>query len=145
MSTIEGGNEPSFDINAEARAQGGYLNLPQGEAESDSAYRSRIAGVLRKNGQFIEAHEVISGRRFDDPEQGELGPMVGIIGAIAQEYNGRRLSPGDPERQIGDDIAYGVIVSGGPDSSSQAVAAIFDALGPEAGMNVIDSFYKDPQ
>ena len=135
----------AFDVNAEARAHGGYLNLPQGEDESDGSYRERVAGVLRANDQVIEAHEVITGRRYDDPEQGDMGPMTGIIGAMAQELHGHILSPHDPERQIGDDIAYGVVVRAGADRSAQAIGTIFGALGPEVGMDVIETFREKPR
>lgn len=120
----------SFDINGEARSHGHGLGMPQIEGESDSAYRSRIAGVLRGNGQIIEAHEVYSGRRWDDPEQSTTGPMAGIMGATAQVFNGHEYSPHDPERQIGDDIAAGVVVSI-PDRGSEYMRQVFDLLGPE--------------
>lgn len=121
-----------FDINAEARAHGDYLGLPQKEGETDVAFRERIAGVLRGKGQIIEAHEVRTGRRYDDPEQDEMGTMVGIIGAITQEMIGHRYSPLDDERQVGDDLAVGIVATN-PDRSLDAIRAAFDLLGPELG------------
>ena len=51
---------------------------------------------------------------------------------------GRDYSPHDPERQIGDDIAAGVVASAGEDPTKRALRSIFEALGPEAGMDFIN-------
>ena len=51
---------------------------------------------------------------------------------------GREYSPNDPERQIGDDIAAGVLAQRGEDPAKSALAAIFGALGPAAGMDLIE-------
>jgi len=138
MSNAENDNVPAFDINAEARAHGGYLNLPQREGEPDTAYRDRISGVLRANGQIIEAHEVRTGRRYDDPDQGEMGPMTGIIGALAQALNGKEYSPRDGVSQVGDDLAVGFITEHPRDDSH--IAAMFDTFGPGLGMEILDAF-----
>ena len=130
---------PEFDINAEARAHAGYLGLSLNAGESDVAFRSRIAGILRSRGSIIEAHEVSSGRRYDDPEQGSMGPMVGIIGAVAQALAGHEYSPNDPERQVGDDIAAGLITRN-PDRTAESIGAILSMFGPTVGMDVIDAF-----
>ena len=65
--------------------------------------------------------------------------MAGIFGAVAQAMQGRDYSPNDPERQIGDDIAVGVLVQRGEDPVKSALAGIFGALGPEAGMDFLDA------
>jgi len=65
--------------------------------------------------------------------------MAGIIGAVAQAMQGRNYSPGDPERQIGDDLAVGVIVRAGEDPAKAAIRKIFGVLGPEAGMDFLDA------
>lgn len=137
----EWAEELSFDINEQARMHGEYLGMPKSESESESNYRQRIAGELRRNGQIIEAHEALSGRRWDDSEQGQLGPVAGIAGALAQMMNGHEYSPHDPERQVGDDIAAGIVALSGQSQSDMAIGALFDLLGPEQGMNVIDAFY----
>lgn len=131
---------PAFDYFAEARAHGKYLGLPQQEAESDFRYRDRIAGVLRDEGRIIEAHEVASGRRYDDPEQGDRGPMVGIVGALAQALAGHNYSPYDPERQVGDDIAAGVTATTPRDPGEETLARMFNLLGPATTMDILGAF-----
>lgn len=44
-----------------------------------------------------------------------------------------------PERQIGDDIATGVLAQRGEDPTESALAAIFGALGTSAGMDFLDA------
>ena len=61
-----------------------------------------------------------------------------FLGAVAQAMRGRDYSPHDPERQIGDDIAAGVVASAGEDPTKRALRSIFEALGPEAGMDFIN-------
>jgi hypothetical protein len=133
------GNSADFDINAQAKAHGHDFGIPQGQNESDDAYRSRVAGELRQQGHIIEAHEAFAGRRYDDPEQGPLDPMTGVFGAAAQALAGRDYSLHKPERQIGDDIATGELVSSGGSPGEAAVRAMLDAFGPETGMDVIDA------
>lgn len=140
MSTHESEPKIKFDINARAREYGEYLGIPQVEDESDDRFRERVAGVLRSKGQIIEAHEVYSGRRWDDPEQGAAGPMAGITGAMAQVLNGFEYSPHDPERQIGDDIAAGIVATH-RDRTGEMIANLFDTVGPEVGMDIIDGFF----
>ena len=146
MTTHEGEIEPifdsEFDINARAREYGEYLNIQKDENESDDRFRERVAGVLRSKGQVIEAHEVYSGRRWDDPDQSPTGPLAGIIGATAQVMNGFEYSPNDPERQIGDDIASGIVATH-RDRSGEAIANLFDTVGPEAGMGIIDALFRE--
>ena len=133
---------PRFDQNALAREYGQYYKIEQRKDEPDYAYRSRVAGELRRQGHLIEAHEAFAGRRYDDPEQGQTGPMSGIFGAVAQAMQGIDYSPHDPERQIGDDIAAGVVVRHGRDPADSALAAIFGLLGPSAGMDLIDTMHR---
>ena len=128
-----------FNPYAMANEYAEYLGLKKGEKESDDAFKSRVSGVLRERGSIIEAHEAFSGRRYYDPDQGPTGPMAGIFGAVAQAMQGRDYSPNDPERQVGDDIAAGVLAQRGEDPARSALAAIFGALGPEAGMGLIDA------
>jgi len=127
-----------FNPYAMAHEYADYLGVKQGKDETEEAFKSRVAGVLRQKGSIIEAHEAFSGRRYDDPEQGPTGPMAGIFGAVAQAMQGREYSPNDPERQIGDDIAAGVLVQRGEDPTKSALATIFGALGPSAGMDLIE-------
>ncbi len=65
--------------------------------------------------------------------------MAGIFGAVAQAMQGREYSPTDPERQIGNDIAAGVLAQRGEDPTKSALAEIFGALGPSAGMDLLDA------
>ena len=141
--TTNGGSESNS--NSELRMYGEYYGVAQEKDETDKAYRSRLAGELRRRGKIIEAHEIASGRRWDDPEQGPTGPMAGIYGAIAQTMQGFEYSPYDSERQVEDDIAAGVVVMQPRDRSGEAILALFDLAGPDAAMEVLDSFARRPE
>lgn len=125
-----------FDINVLAKQRAREFNIAQKPGESDDAFRSRVSEELRQQGNFIEAHEAYSGRLYDDPEQGQTGPMVGIFGAVAHALQGRDHSPQDPKRQIGDDIASGV-VAGHRDTSKDSLLSMLSLLGPEATTDLI--------
>ena len=144
MTEAAKGESGGFDQYAEARMYGEYYGITQAEDEGNEAYRSRVAGELRKQGKIIEAHEVASGRRWNDPDQGPTGPMAGIFGAVAQAMQGIEYSPDDPEQQIGDDIAAGVVAMAPKDNSGEAIMALFDLVGPEAGMDVLETFSRKP-
>ena len=81
---------------------------PQGSDESDTVFRERVAGALREQGHFIEAHEALRNCLFDDAEGGS-GVMQGVMGATAQTMRGKTYSR-DGASQVGDDIAVGGIV-----------------------------------
>lgn len=135
----------AFDPTAIARSLSDHLDIQQQGGEDDAAFRSRIAGVLRGQGRIIEAHEALSGRRWDDEEQGPMGPMTGIIGALAQAAQGIEYSPHDPERQVGDDLAAGVVASSPKNQDDAAIGRLLDLLGPSRAMDVIDALHKpDP-
>lgn len=134
--------DKEFDINALACEYGKYYKITRQEDESDSAYRSRVAGELRRQGHIIEAHEAFSGRRYDDPEQGPSGAMTGIFGAVVQKLQGTEYSPDDPERQIGDDIAVGAVVRYKDNNRDSALSSLFDILGPSDGMDFLDPEHK---
>lgn len=70
-----------------------------------------------------------------------MGPMAGIIGAVAQTMRGKDYS-NDPEQKVGDDLATGVLVQHGRDRGDDAIAAIFSLLGPEVGMDIIEGLSK---
>ena len=82
-----------------------YGIAPQGENENSSAFRSRVAGVLRDQGRIIEAHEAQQDARYEDNEQ----VMDGILGAAAQAMQGTHYGS-TGERLVGDDIAAGYLV-----------------------------------
>src|SRR3989344_8505546 len=105
--------------------------------ESVSDFRHRVAGALRGSGHIIEAHEALSGKLYDDPDQGPTGPMTGIFGAVFQTMQGKSYST-DPEQKVGDDIAAGVLAQRGEDPTRSALASIFSLLGPEAGIDLIN-------
>ena len=134
--------DDKFDPNALAREYGTYYRIEQRKDEPNELYRGRVAGELRRQGRLIEAHEAYSGRRHDDPSQGPAGPMAGIFGAVTQAMQGRDYSPHDSERQIGHDITAGVVVRHGRKADS-ALGAIFELLGPEAGMDLINVMYRN--
>ena len=84
-----------------------YEIAPQGDDETDSAFRSRVGGILRDRGQIIEAHEAYQDRRYDDDDGGDV--MTGIMGAMAQALH-RTNYGSHGERQIDDDFAVGTVV-----------------------------------
>lgn len=110
------------------------LDMEPGEDEGEPRFRERVAGRLRSRGQIIEAHEIIAGCRFDDPEGEQV--IVGVTGAIASAL-GHGPPSRDPVRQIGDDIAIGTIVREG---RPNPLGAMFDTLGPEVAMDIISAF-----
>ena len=63
--------DEKFDINTLAQEYGTYYKIERLPEDSDYDYRSRVAGELRKQNKIIEAHEAFSGKRYDDPDQGE--------------------------------------------------------------------------
>lgn len=110
------------------------LGMEPHDNEGEVNFRERVAGALRGKGRIIEAHEVVVGRRYDDDPSGQV--MHGIVGACAAA-----LGMGPPTRehdpcQVGDERALGVVVSA-PESP---IATMFDALGPETAMTILDAF-----
>lgn len=76
---------------------------PQGDGESDKAFRERISSALRDMGFPIEAHEAYQNALYDDPNV--LTGLYGVAAqAIVQDYG---KTDGD---RVGDDIAAGHIV-----------------------------------
>lgn len=71
-----------FDINSLAIQYGEYYKIDRRENESDHMYRSRVAGELRGRGKLIEAHEAISGRRYDDHYQGLWDLLLELWGHL---------------------------------------------------------------
>ncbi len=133
--------ESQFDVNALAKKYAeNYGITKQGEKESDYNYRSRVSGELKKQGRLIEAHEAFSGRRYDDPNQGEWGPMTGLLGAAAKALQGIEFSPSDYEEQIGDDLAAGQLVK--HHRRDNGLAEIIRVLGPDGAINMIDVVRK---
>ena len=127
---------PKFNPNALAEEYAGYCGIEKREGESDADFRSRVAGKLRSQGNFIEAHEAYFGRQYDDPDQGPTGPMAEIFGAVALAMQGRKYSPDDPERQI----AAGVVAQAPEDPSKALLRNLFDALEPGTAMDLLDGF-----
>jgi len=125
-----------FDINALAIQYGKYYNIKRNKKESDYDYRSRVSGELRKQGKPIEAHEAFSGRLYDDPNQGNWGPMTGIFGAVAKAVQGVEYSPNDYERQIGDDLCAGQLVKS--KRNDRGLINIVGILGPDGAIDIIE-------
>lgn len=57
---------------------------PQGETETDSAFRHRVAGRLRDMGKVILAHEAQRNERIEDSRD----VLTGVQGAIVQAIQG---------------------------------------------------------
>lgn len=116
------------------------LDMTPLDGEGEARFRERVAGALRSRGQIIEAHELLAGCRFDDEEHGDR-VITGIAGALAGALGmGPPPRLGDPERQLGDDIAVGTLALAPPDPTRAAMGAMFDLLGPGAAMDVLDAF-----
>lgn len=118
-----------------------YLGLPgQRDSENERDFRIRIAAALRANGQLIEAQEILTGRRYDDPGGPPIGalgnPLTGVAGAIASAMDGIDFG-GSDEQRVEDDAAMGVIALSPPDPTREVIARAFDLLGPEAGMDFL--------
>lgn len=116
-----------------------HLGMEPHDDEGEHRFRERVAGALRGRGQIIEAHEVLNGRRFDDPDGGDR-VMTGIAGALASALGMGPPPARDPIHQVGDDIALGTLALAPPDPTAQALGAMFDMLGPGATMDVLDAF-----
>lgn len=102
------------------------LEPPDSAWAAESTLRHWVAGALRARGHLVEAHEVIAGRRYDDPD-GSGSVLAGITGAIAVESGLAPRWGSDSERQVGDDIAIGVLLGAPLDPMQRAL----DVLGPE--------------
>lgn len=74
----------------------------QGENESDSSFRYRVAGKLRDMGHLIEAHEAQQDARWDENET----VVAGITGALAQMLQDIDYGQSG-KQQVGIDIAAG--------------------------------------
>jgi hypothetical protein len=99
-----------------------YNIEPQQEGESDLAFRSRVAGALRKHGLLVEAHEAYSDAYFDQSD----GVMTGLVGAAAQAMQGVDYGK-DGQQQVGDDIAAGYLVEH-PKPKDDALLLLLSAL-----------------
>ncbi len=87
----------------------GYYNIaPQGEGESDIAFRHRVAGALRDAGHIIEAHEAQQDKRYD-ADGGDM-VMAGIAGALVMALQGKDYGRTGATR-IGDEIAAGIVAT----------------------------------
>lgn len=118
-----------------------YLSLEgQRESECDRDFRLRVAGVLRGRGQIIEAQEILTGRRFDDPSNPPLGefgnPLTGVAGAMAAALHGISF-PTSNETRVEDEAVMGALSLAPPDPAKEAIRAAFDLLGP-AAMDFLD-------
>jgi hypothetical protein len=86
-----------------------YYGIPaQGEGETDLAFRTRVSGVLRAKGLIIEAHEAYQDSRYEEGYAGSADVMTGVMGAMALALSDRDYGV-DGARQVGDDIAAGII------------------------------------
>jgi hypothetical protein len=131
MSRTPGTDSPSDDVPTDLLAYIG--DYPKLETESWHGYRQRVSGILREDFRLIEAHEVMSGHRYEEGmlgDNGKLGrigtpgnPLTGVFGAIINEGEGG-LKAKDGLHQVGDDIAMGVVQSA-PKDPMQAMVEQF--------------------
>lgn len=132
--------DDQFDINALALNYGRMVDVPLLKDETPNEYRARLSGLLKEQGNIIEAHEVHCGRRFDDPSaRGGYDPMVGIAGVCAMALQDKKYST-DSYLQVGDEIAAGGLVLGrDPNAGIEQILGIF---GPGAGIEVLKALRK---
>lgn len=88
---------------------------PQGEDESDAAFRYRISSSLRDMGHIIEAHEAYQNALFDTSD----AVVTGILGGVTQEFK-QDYGKNDGSR-VGDDIATGILVKNPQEPNPWAV------------------------
>jgi len=81
-----------------------YKIAPQGDTETDSAFRHRVSGELRDAGHVTEAHEAHCDERYEQSEN----VMTGVMGAMAQALQGVDYGSTGAS-QVGDDIAAGIL------------------------------------
>ena len=95
----------------------------QGQNESETAFRSRVAEHLRRAGYIIEAHEAMTNKLYDDPDN-DAG-MTGIIGAVAKAYHGKTYGGSE----IASDIAAGTVAQAPPKEDSLAAMLMLIMVG----------------
>jgi hypothetical protein len=81
-----------------------YKIAPQRKNETDAAFRSRVSAALRDRGYITEAHEAYRDERYEDSSD----VITGIMGAMTQVLLKKNYGS-HGERQIGDDIAVGIV------------------------------------
>lgn len=93
-----------------AQQYASHYNLePKGDQESNARFRERVADHVRKQGLYVDAHEVLNNCYHDEKREGEdANPVVtGVTGVCALGLNG---TLGRRATTVGDDIAAGVVV-----------------------------------
>lgn len=99
----------------------------QRDGESDGVFRSRVAGILRSQGHIIEAHEAYNNALYDDPTS--PNGMLGILGAVAQDFHGIDYGATDGEQQVGHDLAAGIVADAPKEDDSFVKLWLFALLG----------------
>lgn len=94
--------------------------------ESDMAFRTRVANALHAQGNLIEAHEARVDKRYD--EEGADSVLDGLFGAAAIALRGKPYST-NPDNQIGDEIAAGVIARNPQDEPDSLMLMMAILLG----------------
>ena len=97
----------------------------QQDGESETAFRQRVSGELRRMGHIIEAHEAYANALYDQSND----VMTGIFGAMAQKLQGHEYSPRDGMRQVGDDLAAGIVAQAPQDDSAGLLAVLAVMMG----------------
>lgn len=108
-----------------------YDITPQAEGEPNEAFRSRVAGALRSQMKFIEAHESYNNRYHDEPDEtGECPTGTGILGAVAltMAKDNPLGKESDEERNIGHDIAAGYVKHKPPREQDDARLTLLMAM-----------------
>jgi hypothetical protein len=115
----------------QARDCAEYYQIPgQRENESESAFCARVAGRLREMGHIVEAHEIVTGKRFDEAGGGQV--MTGLTGALAMAFQDRQYSH-EGRRMLGDDFAAGTIAQDGrPKMTPEMALLMVEMLGRRA-------------
>ena len=110
-----------MDTNEVGQIANYYGFRPIKSGESEHAYRQALARFLHDNGHIIEAHEVASGKRWDEDEH----TATGILGAVSKAMQDKSY----PVDELGSDYAAGVLVQA---AEQDDLKAALDALGSES-------------
>ena len=95
----------------------------QGADEDDTTFRDRISAWLKDRNKVIEAHEALSGRRYDD---GHGDVQCGLMGLVGMLLGGVDYMPRSSLHALGDEIAAGMHMGYGSIRAEPVPFAIHD-------------------
>lgn len=102
------------------------------DGENETSYRRALATFLRRNGHIIEAHEVASGKRWDQDKHTALG----IVGAVSKARQGKEY----PVDELGTDYAAGVLAT--TPQENDGLGEALNALGAEGFAAIFAAMFR---